>query len=73
MRSGRFFGLVCFPLWRFEAAGDENFFFPSDDPQLRADQVISKIFLQEPIDIISAPGVNVAIGMGVDAMFHMLI
>ena len=26
-----------------------------------------------PIDIISAPGANVAIGMGVDAMFHMLI
>lgn len=26
-----------------------------------------------PIDIISAPGPNVAIGIGVDAMIHMLV
>ncbi len=26
-----------------------------------------------PVDIISAPGANVAIGIGVDAMIHMLI
>jgi len=29
--------------------------------------------LQFPVDIISAPGVNVAIGIGVDAMIHMLV
>lgn len=30
-------------------------------------------YLQLPLDIISAPGVNVAIGIGVDAMIHMLV
>ncbi len=29
--------------------------------------------LRVPIDIISAPGVNIAIGIGVDAMIHMLV
>ncbi len=35
---------------------DENFFFSSHDPQIQADQAISKIFLQEPQVILSARG-----------------
>ncbi len=35
---------------------DENFFFSSEDPQLQADQTISKIFLQEPQVILGARG-----------------
>jgi uncharacterized protein len=35
---------------------DENFFFSSNDPQVRADQLISKMFSQEPEVILSARG-----------------
>ena len=35
---------------------DQNFFFASDDPQLRADRLISKLFIQEPQLILSARG-----------------
>ncbi len=34
----------------------ENFFFSGNDPQLRADRLISKIFVQEPQLVLSAKG-----------------
>lgn len=35
---------------------DQNFFFSSTDPQVQADRLISKIFVQEPQLILSAKG-----------------
>ena len=40
----------------FKPKVDENFFFSSDDPQLRTDRMISKIFSQESQIIVSAKG-----------------
>ena len=40
----------------FKPRVDENFFFSSDDPQLRTDRLISKMFDQEEDIIISAEG-----------------
>ncbi|HSB30929.1 MAG TPA: hypothetical protein VLD55_04955, partial [Candidatus Sulfobium mesophilum] len=35
---------------------DENFFFSIDDPQFQTDQMINKLFFQEPEIILSAAG-----------------
>ncbi len=51
------FSIICvFRYVDFRPSVDENFFFSSDDPQIRTDRLISKIFYQEPEIILSARG-----------------
>ncbi len=66
-----FFSIVTFIAWGgltvfllfyvfryvdLEPKVDENFFFSNNDPQLRDDKLITKIFLREPQIILSAEG-----------------